>query len=90
MFVQPNVRVDGDMGGFGLATIEAALRGTPVVAADLEGLKDAVIHGRTGFLVPSGDLAGWIRQLTELLTEPTELLTSASIAKSAARSTARK
>jgi phosphatidylinositol alpha-1,6-mannosyltransferase len=70
VFVQPNVAVPGDMEGFGLVTIEAALRGTPVVAADLEGLKDAVVHGETGLLLPSGDAALWASEVTRLLADP--------------------
>jgi glycosyltransferase involved in cell wall biosynthesis len=70
VFVQPNIAVPGDMEGFGLVTIEAALRGTPVVAADLEGLKDAVVDGETGILLPSGDAARWASTLTALLADP--------------------
>ena len=52
VFLQPNIPVPGDMEGFGLVTVEAAMRGTPVVAAELEGIKDAVVNGRTGILLP--------------------------------------
>ncbi len=76
VFVQPNVRVPGDMEGFGLVTIEAALRGVPVVAADLEGLADAVDDGATGWLLPSGDVDAWVATLDRLLADP-EALASA-------------
>lgn len=69
VFVQPNVAVPGDMEGFGLVAIEAALRGTPVVAADLEGLADAVVDGETGILLPSADAAVWTERLTSLLAD---------------------
>jgi glycosyltransferase involved in cell wall biosynthesis len=69
LFVQPNIPVSGDMEGFGLVTIEAAMRGTPVVAADLEGIKDAVIDGRTGILLPPQDRQGWIDRLSQLVAE---------------------
>ena len=65
LFVQPNVPVVGDMEGFGLVTIEAALRGTPVVAADLEGLKDAVVDGVTGWLLPPVRAEVWVGFLTD-------------------------
>lgn len=55
LFVMPNLRVEGDMEGFGIAAIEAGSCGVPVVASDLEGLKDAVVNGVTGRLVKSGD-----------------------------------
>jgi glycosyltransferase involved in cell wall biosynthesis len=51
VFVQPNIRVPGDMEGFGIAVIEAAMCARPVVAANLEGLKDAVRDGESGVLV---------------------------------------
>jgi phosphatidylinositol alpha-1,6-mannosyltransferase len=55
LFVMPNVEVDGDVEGFGIAAIEAGCCGLPVIASDLQGLKDAVLHGRTGFLVEAGN-----------------------------------
>lgn len=73
LFVQPNVRVAGDMEGFGLVMIEAALRGTPAVGSALEGILDAVVDGETGVLLPSEDTAAWVDRLTALVAEPTEL-----------------
>lgn len=69
VFVQPNIPVDGDMEGFGLVTIEAALRGTPVAAAALEGINDAVLDGQTGILVPPEDADAWRQQLAELCSD---------------------
>jgi glycosyltransferase involved in cell wall biosynthesis len=68
VFVQPNIPVDDDMEGFGLVVVEAAQAGLMTVAADLEGLRDAVRHGDTGYKVASGDAEGWARMLTELLS----------------------
>jgi phosphatidyl-myo-inositol dimannoside synthase len=67
VFVQPNIAVPGDMEGFGLVAIEAAMNGSLVVAADLEGLQDAVSDGETGDLLPSGDAGAWTAHLTALL-----------------------
>lgn len=55
LFMMPNIEVDGDVEGFGIAAIEAGCCGLPVIASDLQGLKDAVLHGRTGFLVEAGN-----------------------------------
>jgi glycosyltransferase involved in cell wall biosynthesis len=41
-------------GGFGLALLEAAACGKPVIASALAGCRDAVIDGGTGILVPPG------------------------------------
>ncbi len=69
IFVQPNIAVPGDMEGFGLVTIEAAMRGALVLAADLEGLRDAVLDGRTGILLPSADVERWVVTINELLSD---------------------
>lgn len=66
LFVQPNIQVRGDMEGFGLVIAEAAVRGTPVVAAALEGITDAVQDDVTGVLLPSGDVAAWVEEITRL------------------------
>jgi phosphatidylinositol alpha-1,6-mannosyltransferase len=73
VFLQPNIPVPGDMEGFGLVTVEAAMRGTPVVAAELEGIQDAVVNSRTGILLPPGDAAAWVSGLTGLLDAPQDL-----------------
>jgi glycosyltransferase involved in cell wall biosynthesis len=54
--------------GWGISNLEAAGCGTPTVASDSPGLRDSVVHGHTGFLVPHGDvsaLAGRMRQILE-------------------------
>ena len=40
--------------GFGIAVIEAMAAGKPVVATAVEGLREVIEDGRTGFLVPPG------------------------------------
>ncbi len=71
VFVQPNIPVPGDMEGFGLVAVEAAMRGALVVAADLEGLRDAVVPGETGLVVTAQDGAAWTERLAALADDPT-------------------
>jgi phosphatidyl-myo-inositol dimannoside synthase len=73
LFVQPNVRVPGDMEGFGLVVLEASMRGTLTVASGIEGILDAVIDGRTGMLLPSEDDRAWIERLSHLLSDPASM-----------------
>ena len=73
VFVQPNIRVAGDMEGFGLVVVEAACRATPVVASDLEGLRDAIVDGGTGILLPSGDDSAWANAITDLVADRAHL-----------------
>jgi phosphatidylinositol alpha-1,6-mannosyltransferase len=67
--VMPNIVVHGDMEGFGIVALEAAAAGCPVVAADLEGLRDAVTDGESGALVRSGDAKQWVAALTPYLCD---------------------
>jgi glycosyltransferase involved in cell wall biosynthesis len=55
--------------GFGLSILEAAACGTPTVGYDVPGVRDAVIQGKTGVLVPSGDTVSLGNCVTELLTD---------------------
>ena len=41
--------------GWGLTVLEANACGTPVIGADVPGLRDSICHGQTGYLVPYGD-----------------------------------
>jgi phosphatidylinositol alpha-1,6-mannosyltransferase len=68
--VMPNLAVPGDIEGFGIVALEAAAAGCPVVAADLEGLREALAGGRAGTLVASGDATAWLDALRALLNDP--------------------
>jgi glycosyltransferase involved in cell wall biosynthesis len=54
--------------GWGVTVIEANACGTPVIASDVQGLRDAVVDGKTGFLVPFGDVDGFARRMLEVLS----------------------
>ena len=66
LFVVPNISISGDMEGFGIACIEASVRGVPVVAARCDGLPDAVIDGKTGRLFTSGDAENCVKVIREV------------------------
>lgn len=85
VFVQPNVPVAHDMEGFGLVAVEAAARGALVVAADLEGLRDAVAPGQTGILLPPGDAVAWQEALTSLVSDAGSLAVRAEAYAAACR-----
>lgn len=55
--------------GWGLTNIEANACGTPVIAADVPGLRDSVRDGKTGLLFPYGDIDALCGQLLRLLTD---------------------
>lgn len=63
IFIMPNIKVKGDMEGFGIVALEAAACGLPVVASDIEGIKDAVLEGKTGFLIQEKNAEEFIRKI---------------------------
>ena len=67
IFIMPNIRVEGDMEGFGIVVLEAASCGVPVVASRLEGIQDAVKDGRNGFLVEPYGINGFIGLIDRIL-----------------------
>jgi phosphatidylinositol alpha-1,6-mannosyltransferase len=71
--VMPNIRVAGDMEGFGLVAVEAACRGAVVVAASIEGLADAVVDGVTGVLVEAEQADQFVVVIDEFAGDRTKL-----------------
>lgn len=58
--------------GWGITVIEANARGVPVVATRVPGLRDAVVDGETGLLVPLGDREAMAWALIGLLRDREE------------------
>ncbi len=56
--------------GWGISNLEAAACGTPSVASDSPGLRDSVADGRTGFLVPHGDVAAIADRVRAIVEDP--------------------
>jgi glycosyltransferase involved in cell wall biosynthesis len=56
--------------GWGITTFEAAACGTPTIASDSPGLREAVLHGRTGLLVPHGSLGALVDGMRRLAGDP--------------------
>jgi D-inositol-3-phosphate glycosyltransferase len=55
--------------GQGIAALEAMACQLPVVGSAVGGLLETIDDGRTGVLVPSGDVSGLARRLIELLSD---------------------
>jgi glycosyltransferase involved in cell wall biosynthesis len=70
---------------FGLTPLEAMACGVPVVATGVGGLRDTVVHGITGELVPPRDPERLGRVMRRLLNEPTRRFEFATAALDRAR-----
>ncbi|MGZ8941898.1 MAG: glycosyltransferase [Methylobacter sp.] len=53
--------------GMPMAILEAMTSGVPVVASDVEGISEVLNHGRTGLVVPAGDVASLTSALADLM-----------------------
>jgi glycosyltransferase involved in cell wall biosynthesis len=67
VFIMPNVSIPGDMEGFGITLIEASSYGVPAVARNIEGIKDAVKDGETGYLVNSSNADDYLQAIEKAL-----------------------
>jgi glycosyltransferase involved in cell wall biosynthesis len=56
--------------GLPLVAVEAGAMGRPMVASDVDGTPEVVLHGVTGLLVPPADSARLGRALVELAGDP--------------------
>ena len=70
-FVQHSlVPENGDSEGTPLAILEASASGLPVISTRHAGIKDAVLHEESGYLVEEGDIKGMAKHITNLFQNP--------------------
>lgn len=55
---------------FGLSVLEGMALAKPVIATCVGGIPEVIEHGKTGLLVPPGDVTALAKSLTELLGDP--------------------
>jgi len=69
VFVMPALEIRGDVEGFGIVIVEAALAGVPSVASRVGGVPEAVEDGATGLLVEAGDYGAMAGAIGRLLKD---------------------
>lgn len=70
VFVLPCLDIPGDVEGFGIVFLEAALAGSPAVATRVGGIPDAVVDGETGLLLAPGDFEALADAVGRLIEDP--------------------
>lgn len=65
LFVLPSLNE-----GMGRVLVEAMALGKPVVASNVGGIPDLVIHGKNGCLVPPGDAQSLSAAISDLIEDP--------------------
>lgn len=50
--------------------LEAMANGLPVIASDVDGIRDVVVDGKTGVLVPAGDSNAMAQAIAKLVDDP--------------------
>jgi glycosyltransferase involved in cell wall biosynthesis len=56
--------------GWGISNLEAAACATPVIAANSPGIRESVIDGETGFLVPPNDISAMTAAMRGIVESP--------------------
>ncbi len=65
--VFPVVPAKNDIEGFGIVAIEAGAMGRPTVAFNIGGIGDAVINGKTGYLIQNQDYLSFTKATNSIL-----------------------
>ncbi len=63
----PKIVSDSIFEGFGIVYLEAGACKKPVIATDAGGVRDAIVDGKTGLIVPDGDGAAVAGAIVRLL-----------------------
>lgn len=66
---------------YGLAYLEAQAAGLPVVAQEIAGVPEVVVHGKTGLLTPPGDIDAYAQAIERVLTDDGERMALARAAR---------
>jgi phosphatidylinositol alpha-1,6-mannosyltransferase len=69
VFVLVSRHSSGEVEGFGIAAVEAALCGTPAIVSRNCGLEEAVVENETAFVVDPDDPEATAKAITQLLTD---------------------
>jgi phosphatidylinositol alpha-1,6-mannosyltransferase len=70
VFVMPSRPTSFSVESFGISFLEAGVMNRPVIGSRLGGIPEAVVHGKTGFLIEPEDVNGLAERIIHLLSNP--------------------
>lgn len=72
IFVMPHIQIDDTMDTEGCPTVflEASSHRKPVIGGDAGGVKDAIIDGRTGYIINGNEIEILTKNILDLLNAP--------------------
>lgn len=70
IFVLPTSKLNGHEEGCPVAVLEAMSAGVPVIASDVAGNRDLIIHEKTGLLFEPGNITQLTACIKKYITEP--------------------
>lgn len=76
LVVSPNIPYPESIEGFGINVIEAGACERIVVAADFQGLAEAITNGKNGFLVESENIEQWVKKINAIFSAGPEFAES--------------
>jgi glycosyltransferase involved in cell wall biosynthesis len=56
--------------GLGLAPLEALACGVPVIVTEHTGMKEYVVNGQNGYIIPAGNIDALVEQITDIRRRP--------------------
>ena len=71
--------------GFPFAILEAMAAGLPCVASDVDGTREAIVHGESGYLCPPNDRGVWLSRIRTLIADESQRKKSANRPKAVSR-----
>lgn len=72
VFIMPNIHVENDMEGFGIVAVEASLRGLIVLASGIEGITDAIIDNKNGYIMESRNADEYVDKIKDIYENRSE------------------
>ncbi len=69
LFLMPSININHNFEGFGLVFLEANAKGVPCIGPKNSGCQEAILEGRTGYLITPFDFKGIVQKMNLILKQ---------------------